>query len=111
MMLFSVIILLNFYDRWYTLIDFLFLAVAAVLGYLYGRSVLRRFLIAFPIILIPFFLVNGVLTGTGLPEPVVWYNDSQNMGIRIGTIPVEDMAYAFSMLFFNLLLIELWKKD
>ncbi|PCE63046.1 lycopene cyclase domain-containing protein [Sediminicola luteus] len=111
MILLSAVLLLFFYDRWYTLVDFLFLAVAAVLGLLYGQSVLRRFFIAFPIILIPFFLVNGVLTGTGLPEPVVWYNDSENMGIRLGTIPVEDMAYAFSMLFFNLLLIERWKKE
>ena len=48
------------------------------------------FLLSFiPIYLGPFLLVNGVLTGlldsVSLP---VWYNDSENLGIRLMTIPV-----------------------
>ena len=48
--------------------------------------------------LVPFAIVNGVLTGSFIPGEVVWYNDSQNLGIRIATIPIEDFAYAFSMI-------------
>lgn len=46
----------------------------------------------------PFLVVNGLLTGTFLQAPVVWYDDSQNMGLRIGTIPVEDFIYGFLLI-------------
>lgn len=60
--------------------------------------------------LIPFFIVNGVLTGTGITDQVVWYNDEQNLGIRMGTIPVEDSVYAFSLILMGLGLFEYFSK-
>lgn len=98
-------------DKSYTVVNYTFLFVVLVLGYFFGIQHLRRFYIAFLIILIPFFIVNGVLTGTGLEDPVVWYDDNENLGIRLGTIPVEDTGYAFSMLFLNILLIEYFKNN
>ena len=53
--------------------------------------------------------MNGILTGTGLEEPVVWYNDDENLGIRLLTIPIEDIGYAFTMIFGNVFLIEKFK--
>lgn len=55
-------------------------------------------------LLIPFFIVNGLLTGTGLPTPIVMYNDAENLGIRIGTIPFEDVFYGFELILLNLFL-------
>jgi lycopene cyclase domain-containing protein len=43
---------------------------------------------------IPFIVANGILTGL----PVVLYDDRQNLGIRAGTIPIEDFLYSFAML-------------
>jgi lycopene cyclase domain-containing protein len=40
-------------------------------------------------VLIPFLIVNGLLTSI----PVVIYNDNENLGIRIYTIPIEDTVY------------------
>ncbi|GIR49788.1 MAG: hypothetical protein CM15mP58_18850 [Burkholderiaceae bacterium] len=50
----------------------------------------------FLVMLIPFFIVNGVLTGSWIVDQVVWYNDTENLGLRISTIPIEDGIYAYS---------------
>jgi lycopene cyclase domain-containing protein len=67
---------------------------------------LQKFYFSYLIILIPFLIVNGILTGAFTPSPVVWYNDSENLGLRIITIPIEDLGYAFTMLFGNLMIFE-----
>ena len=55
----------------------------------------------------PFFLLsNGILTGTGLDSPVVWYNDLENFSIRMGTIPIEDSLYGLLLILSNILAFE-----
>lgn len=80
--------------------------IVLLLSLLDKSQVTRTFFITFLIILIPFVIVNGVLTGTGITEEVVWYNNTENLGIRFFTIPLEDFGYAFSLILFNLLLIK-----
>lgn len=105
----STLLILLYSDRWYTLIDFSFLIISLFLGLIWGQKILQRFYVSFFLVLIPFFLVNGILTGSFIPDEVVWYNDAENMGFRLFTIPVEDIAYAFSLLFLNVLLFEYLK--
>ena len=57
-------------------------------------------------ILVPFFLVNSVLTGSFIPGEVVWYNPAHFMGFRIFTVPAEDAGYAFSLILGNLLMTD-----
>lgn len=59
--------------------------------------------------LIPFFIVNGILTGTGIDKEVVWYNNNENLGIRMGTIPVEDSLYSLSLMLMNITILEYLK--
>ena len=101
----TVVLILNF-TKYYTAINFSLLLVTLLLAMRFYFKQLQQFLITFLIILIPFFVVNGVLTGAATPEPVVWYNDAENLGIKIVTIPIEDVGYAFTMLFGNLMIFE-----
>ncbi|WP_034261756.1 lycopene cyclase domain-containing protein [Altibacter lentus] len=98
-----------FYDRWYTLINFCYTILILGLVFNYQKEVLSTFLPTFLVILLPFFLVNGVLTGSWIEDPVVWYDNTENIGLRIGTIPVEDSVYALGMLLTVLGWME-WKK-
>jgi lycopene cyclase domain-containing protein len=92
---------LIFYRRPYTLTVFAVTAAFFFLGGLLGRSMLgrRSFWLALGISYVPFLIANGVLTGV----PVVSYGVGHILGVRIGTIPLEDFFYSFSMLGFNYL--------
>lgn len=69
-----------------------------------------RLVFAYLVMLVPFFIVNGILTGTGLENPVVWYNNEENLDFRILTIPVEDAVYGFLLIGANISLYEYFKK-
>ncbi len=56
----------------------------------------------FGILMLGFFPVNGVLTGTGIPSPIVNYNPDKFLGIRMWTIPVEDAVYGYSQFLWNI---------
>ena len=58
----------------------------------------------------PFLLVNGVLTGYITDLPPVWYDSNNIIGVRLGTIPVEDFLYSFILLFLNTSLFEYLRK-
>lgn len=94
------------YDKLYTAINYMVLVLLLTYAFFKTPTILSTFFITFLIILIPFALVNGILTGSFIDEPVVSYNNSENLGIRLGTIPIEDVGYAFSMLLMSLILIK-----
>lgn|SRR3989338_355920 len=66
--------------------------------------------IAFLISLLPFFLVNGILTGSFIPNEVVWYSEAQKVSPRLFTIPMEDILYSFTLVVANMLVFEKLKK-
>lgn len=63
--------------------------------------------LSFVIALIPFCIVNGVLTGTGIENEIVWYNNVENSGKRFFTIPIEDVVYAWTLLAGNIVIFQL----
>ncbi|WP_448634166.1 lycopene cyclase domain-containing protein [Pedobacter panaciterrae] len=92
-------------DKIYSMVTFIGLAVLmAVARYILKVSWLPKFYLIYGILLIPFLIVNGLLTGTALEEPVVWYNQAQIIGLRILTIPVEDVFYGMALILLNLLI-------
>ncbi len=92
------LLIFNF-GKWYVTVNFTFFFI--LLGYALKNKIetLQVYFPSFVIILIPFFVINGILTGSFIEAPVVWYNNDENLGFRIFTIPVEDLFYAFNLLF------------
>lgn len=91
------------YSKLYTSITFCALAVMHLVHIrFFGTKVLGRFYLAYLVHLIPFLIVNGVLTYL----PIVWYNNKYNLGLRIGTIPVEDTMYSMLMLLVTISIYE-----
>jgi len=94
----------------YTFVASLVLPVMLLLSYYFAREVVQYYLAIYPILLIPFFIINGILTGTGIEEAVFDYHPEAIMGIRILSIPIEDMIYNFSLLLMPLALTYIFEK-
>ncbi|MEJ8801717.1 lycopene cyclase domain-containing protein [Pontibacter sp. H249] len=89
--------------RVYTSITFVLLSLALLLHLkFFDTRYLGRLFMAYLVHLVPFLLVNGVLTYL----PIVWYNNNYNLGIRIVSIPVEDTMYSMLMLLVTISIYE-----
>lgn len=98
---FSVIIIaisLVYWDRLYPFVAFLSTGVIGLVTVYFNPKWLGRFLLMYFVSLIPFLLVNGILTGSLIANPVVNYNPNEIIGFRILTIPIEDSVYNLMML-------------
>lgn len=94
-------------DKWYTSVNFLVGAAALLIHFLvFNDKYLGRFIFAYLVHLIPLMLCNGVLTGGLTDEPVVIYNNAENLGIRIWTVPIEDTIYSMTLLLMNISIFE-----
>jgi lycopene cyclase domain-containing protein len=102
--IFSLAVLVFNLEKAYTAYVLALVILVLIFSLFDNSKVVNRFYCTFLAILVPFILVNAILTGTFIEEPVVWYNQGEILGIRLLTIPLEDFAYAFSLVLFVLLL-------
>jgi lycopene cyclase domain-containing protein len=83
-------------QRTYTVstLSFTSLMLAAQLLQGTHRLWLSGFWLTYLVSMLPFMAVNGLLTAL----PVVWYNNAENLGLRIWTVPVDDFIYLMGLL-------------
>lgn len=103
---FGLIVTVVHMDRTYTVVNFGVFTLLMLAQIIFRFPYIRRFYLSFVLIYIPFFFVNSALTGSYSENPVVFYDNAENLGIRVGTMPLEDSFYCFSMLYGNILLFE-----
>ena len=103
---FCILMLFLFNQRLYSLINFSTLAVILIYTLFKSTSLdMGKFYLAYLVSLIPFYIVNGILTAI----PIVMYNNAENMNFRVGTIPFEDHFYSMSLILLNLLFFEYFR--
>ncbi len=99
-----------FWDKIYTSTTFLLTGAFIFYHVLFlDGSYRSRFYLAFIFILIPFLIVDGILTGGYTKAPIVLYNPEEYLNFRILSIPFEDIVYGFLMLFSIVSIVEYWR--
>ncbi|QNL51691.1 lycopene cyclase domain-containing protein [Olivibacter sp. SDN3] len=98
-------------DKIYTLITFITTASTLIfLKFVAKVDWIDKISFVYGILLLPFFIVNGLLTGTGLEQPIVNYNPDDFMNIRVLTVPIEDAVYGFELILWNLYFFNIFSK-
>ncbi len=92
----SVVALLNT-DKIYTLVTAVVTIATLIYLHFISRSEwITKASVVFTILMLGFFPVNGILTGSFIESPIVNYNPKDFLGIRMFTIPIEDAVYGYS---------------
>ncbi len=95
------------YTRDYALLNALFITI--VLLFKKHRWFISfdssAFVISYLVMLIPFMVVNGLLTAI----PVIWYNHAENLNTRMYTIPIEDTYYGMLQILMIVVAYVFWK--
>jgi lycopene cyclase domain-containing protein len=100
-----------FNDKIYTCFTFISTAVSlSVLYFILKIKWIGKASFIYLLLMPGFLMVNGILTGTGLESPIVNYNPNNFIGLRILTIPIEDTAYGYILILWNIYFFEKFKK-
>lgn len=106
-----VVVALLYYEKIYTFVTALVTLFTLVyLHFIAKREWIGQASFVFLVLMLGFFPVNGILTGSGLGSPIVNYNPDDFLGIRMFTIPVEDAVYGYSQFLLNVYFFTLLKK-
>ena len=104
-------IALYYQDRIYTFVTFLSTSISLLILYFVLKiNWIGKTSFIYLILTPGFFLVNGILTGTGLDSPIVNYNPENHIGFRMLTIPIEDFFYGYEMILWNLFFFYRFRK-
>jgi len=100
--LFAAIILfflaILFFPMIYTSCYFIISGFSLLLVFYVKPKWWNNFLLMYFVSLMPFILINGLLTGSFTDQAVVIYNESHIIGFRVFNIPIEDFVYSFEIL-------------
>lgn len=89
---------LAFWGHKYTVTTLLVTGFTLLWQFIAGQKKVRvQFYRSLPLMTVAFFIINSIFTGSATAQPIVVYNPEEYIGIRIGTIPLDDFAYNFGL--------------
>ncbi|WP_322969716.1 lycopene cyclase domain-containing protein [Faecalibacter sp. LW9] len=106
------VVALLYFDRTYTMVT----AIVMICSVIYFHFIAKQEWIGqasfiFFVLMLGFFPVNGILTGSGLESPIVNYNPNEFLNLRMGTIPIEDAVYGYAQFLWNIYFFTKFKKS
>jgi len=111
LLLILLILCISNHTKWYSFVNFGYGLILTLIVLRFRIALLQNYFVTFLVMLVPFFIVNGILTGSFIDNEIVWYNNDENLGIRLFTIPVEDTIYAFTLILTNLFTLQLFNEN
>ena len=87
-----------YYKNLYTCLYFCLASLICFIAFYFKPIWWGNFLRSYLITLLPFLVMNGLLTGSFTESPIVQYNLDHIIGYRLLNIPVEDTVYNFVIL-------------
>lgn len=113
------------WGHWYTFTTGILSILALFLvSFVFKFKHLATFHLSWLVLLIPFYLSNGILTGLdftqyafinpfpeNITDQIVWYNNAHNLGIRIWSVPLDDFFYGMLMLLIAIPVYERFKSN
>ena len=88
----------------YTSLAFLSALLVFALDYFLKTKLIKRPLFWYFHVFV--FIMNNLTNGYLTWRPIVLYNPDYMLGIRLGTIPIEDFFYGFALISFSIILFE-----
>ena len=82
--------------------------IVIALDFILSTGILRQklFWVFWIVVSVLMFIINGYLTW----RPIVIYNETKMLGIRLFTIPLEDFFFGFSLIGLNLIIWEYFNR-
>ena len=106
----SVVALLNT-DKIYTLVTAIVTVATLIYLHFIARSEwITKASVVYILLMLGFFPVNGILTGSFIENPIVNYNPKDFLVIRMFTIPIEDAVYGYTQLLLVLYFFKRFQK-
>ena len=87
-----------YYKNLYTCLYFCLASLICFIAFYFKPIWWGNFLRSYLVSLLPFLVMNGLLTGSFTESPIVLYNLDHIIGYRLLNIPVEDTVYNFVIL-------------
>lgn len=109
LLVFFVLLLIFYHVKIYITVVSVFCCLLIILLTQEKSFSITKLTLIYLILMLGFIPVNGVLTGYGLENPIVNYNPKDILGVRLLTIPLEDIGFGFGMFLLNIYLFEKFK--
>ncbi|MFT5859133.1 MAG: lycopene cyclase domain-containing protein [Flavobacteriaceae bacterium] len=71
---------------------------------------LQKIAATYLICLLPYLLTRYLLIGTEINPSSIWHNESHQLSIKIGTLPMEEIADGFALIVASTILYEIIQK-